>query len=241
MIDEMAGRIPTREPNDTDPRKGRIANWINETIREASRRHSWTFLRQRWPISLASGDAALFDFPGEPIDPSGRLTVTRSDGEKNITMIDRNTADRSYLSTDTGEPSFWVLQIKSPTTDPGAKKYQAQLYPPITDAAYTLTVDGWFYLDRLPDPDADNRWTIDHPFLVMEGAMVKALAFKKSYSLIPIVQQRTDAMLQDAIMADMARQSELISYLRPQLGGRQTGSSSATMDPYNRGGGWGPW
>ena len=233
IISEMANRIPQQQSSYIDPVDGIIGRWVNQGIRYTSMRHPWSFLRQQRAITFATNETTI-DVPGEPIDPTGRLIVTTSTGTRRIPVIDRTTAERWLTGLNPGEPAFAVFQIEAPTTDPNAKTYQLRIYPQ-ADVDYNLTLDGFFFLDPLTDESHDNRWTIDMPYLIMEWAMIRARQHRNEYQKTQVHEAAYEKMLMEQVRIDNQRQMEIISYLRPTLGGRDSRNSLTELDPYNRG------
>lgn len=232
IVTELGQRIPTMLTQDTAIPGGNILNWLNEGIRAMSRRHPWTFLRQHKPLVLAVGGQVL-DLPGEPIDPTGRLTVTdTSGGQRRIQLVDDSVAQSRYIDSDTGSPVYYTLQIKDAGTDPGAKQYQIKVYP-IADSngPYNLTVMGWFYLPTLPDKNADNRFTIDMPYTLMEWAMMRARQHANQYDRSQTNEQNFERMIEKDIVLDVKKAMELKTHLATSM---NAGVNDITQD-------WSQW
>ena len=207
---EILDAVPTRLSQDTTN-----ANiWIDEGCRSTASAYAWSFLRRRISLSLATGESS-FELPGEAIDPMARLSVTTdTTSEQRIPLIDLDAAKRFYATTDTGQPAYAYLGMKAAGLDPNSKVYVCYLVP-AADQAYTIYVDGYFYLPDFTDDNQDNRWTIDYPDMIREYVMLRFRKHRNEYEKAQFHIAEYDRLLQAAIRHDASKMFENATFMRP--------------------------
>jgi hypothetical protein len=192
--------------------------WTNQGRRALQRKHNFKEMLQFYPsegLPSSTWETAAasraYTWPENFKDVAGHndgLFIIKSDGShKALNETPFSRIAQRYSQTDTGEPEVYVRAAHEYV--PGVPLLY--LYP-LPDAAYTLRVHGYFYLDDLPDGQLEGQ----SDFLLVDGFMaLRDAILQEAYAALEMRdmavfaakgrQDRTDDMINDAKDREMPR------------------------------------